>query len=296
MRALAIITTLLISSAPGWCATIERDGLTVVFPEGLDPRAELVATVTASHSARLLKELGLSLPPESVVILMGESEFARQYGATRSKLFCAFALPGSGTVVLQVARSERGRWRGLSRVLRHELVHLATGELRRRSGRQIPIWFDEGLAMVYGDIPIEMDLDRLLLAAKAGRLVELAKLGRSFASDNEPAVRLAYLESVSAVRRLRVLQGDEGLRRLVAAIAGGATFELAMVQVYGMSLDDFEADWRASLSTGSSFLDWLAILRSGTSLFTWLALLAVVGFIVQMVRRSRRKERMDTEW
>ena len=178
-------------------------------------------------------------------------------------------------------------------MLRHELVHLAIGELVRGKGVSVPLWLDEGLAMLYGDLPMELDRRELVSAVGSGSLIPLGELAGAFPDDTQPRVHLAYLEAESAVRRLRGLQGEKGLRELLARLGRGEKFEAAFAVVYGMPLERFGAEWAESLSTGSRALDWVRGVLSWTSMFTYLAALVVVAFLVQRLRRSRRKEEMD---
>ena len=104
-----------------------------------------------------------------------------------------------------------------------------------------------------------------------------------------------YLEAESATRFLGGLGGEAQLRRLLSRLGRGEDFAEAFAAVYGTSVTEFEDRWRSSLSTGSGALDWVRAVLARTTLFTYVALLVIVAFVVQYIRRRRRKERMDLD-
>jgi len=279
--------------APG--AEIVRSGIRVTFSKGHERYAEEVHEIVRALAEELRTSLGLSLPAGITVSLVGQAEFDGELGPERAELFTAFARPGERSATIHMGKATSGGAFNFRRVLRHEIVHLAIGELERQGGTSVPRWLDEGLAMLYGDMPFEMDRGELATASYAGGLIPFGRLTDDFPQEGKTEVNLAYLESESAARFLRDMKGELALRRLLRSLGSGDSFGTALAAVYGLSTDEFDARWRASLSSGSRVLDWIRAYPGRASLFAYMALFVLVAWVVQRIRRARRSEELDRE-
>lgn len=156
-----------------------------------------------------------------------------------------------------------GRLDELRRTLRHELAHLA---LDRAAGSRAPRWLHEGYAqLAAGDWNWRQAwrLRGALLREGSGVLERLAL---DFPAREGPA-RTAYLLSYTAVQELARRGGTRGLASFFEALRGGATVDAALRDVYGMSLVQFERQWRASVKDRYG---WLYLLSRAS--FFWLLL------------------------
>lgn len=121
----------------------------------------------------------------------------------------------------------------------HEWWH---AELHRRLGfvawRRVPVWFDEGVAVWVGDDPRygEAMYQRVLaegitppaldeLATRDGFIAAVGRYGDHLRASRPPdAVAVVYPTAAREVRRWMRAVGTDGLRELVARLAGGETF------------------------------------------------------------------------
>jgi len=291
--ALAVAISAAASACPA--ATIEDSGISVTFSEGEERYAREVLDVCRHQAKRMRTRLGLELPSDLTVTLVGGDEFEDELGPGRAKVFSAFARPSEREVVLHMGKLRPAAAAGFSRTMRHELVHIAVGELVREKGGRLPLWFDEGLAMLYGDMPFERDARMLTAAVAAGTLFPLSELAARFPSEDPQRVHLAYLQAEDATRFVITRRDEAALRGLLVRLGTGEGFDDSLLAVYGTGAAGFEQQWRNSLSTGSGVLDWARALLTSFSLFFYLALLMLVAFVVQYFRRRRRKEQMDAE-
>jgi hypothetical protein len=168
----------------------------------------------------------------------------------------------------------------------HELSHLVLAAGFGR--RPIPRWLDEGLAMyaAYEWNPVQdFILGRAVLT---GRLLPLAQLTRDFGHDPF-AVREAYLQSYSLVNYLIAAHGRDRFARFLRALAGGARFDQALSEVYGLTPERFEADWRRHLALR---YNWIPLLTS--SAFLWF--LTTTAFVAAYVYRRRRNRAILERW
>ena len=128
----------------------------------------------------------------------------------------------------------------------HELTHLLIQELTFNCFRGLPPWLNEGLA-TYAEGPLapyqQSALDR---AAAEDTLITLRSLSSSFPASHRGA-DLSYAQSQSLVAYLIDIYGWPKMRELLAVFQEGSTYDDALLQVYGFSMDALDHEWRASL-------------------------------------------------
>lgn len=159
-----------------------------------------------------------------------------------------------------------GRLESLRRTLRHELAHVA---LHRATGGNAPRWLHEGYAQLVAggwDWGTAWKLRFALMRGESS----LHTLTLDFPRE-EQAARTAYLLSYTAVQMLS--RGPQGaaLGSLFQRLREGATLDVAMRDVYAMTLDQFEERWRKQVKDRYG---WLFLL-SRASLF-WVALTLIL--------------------
>ncbi len=156
-----------------------------------------------------------------------------------------------------------GRLDELRKTFRHELAHLA---LERAAGGRAPRWLHEGYAqLAAGDWNWEQAWRLRGALFREGSGV-LERLALDF-PEHEGDARTAYLLSYTAVQELVRRGGTRGLSSFFRALRGGATVDGALRDVYGMSLVQFEKQWRESVK---SRYGWLYLLSRAS--FFWLLL------------------------
>lgn len=168
-------------------------------------------------------------------------------------------------------------------VLRHELAHLALSRVTR--GRA-PRWVQEGYAQLASgswDSGQAWRLRFFFLRAGGGTLDRLTV---RFPRERQPA-RMAYLLSYTAVQELYRRGGEYGLGRFFEELGRGASVDRALRDVYGVTLIQFEEQWRESVSDRYG---WLYLISRAT--FFW-TLVAVAVLVVWWIRRRRNRERME---
>jgi hypothetical protein len=271
-------------------ATMER--FVVETPEGRPlafwhgPRDRAIAGALAETAAGFVPRpvAMLALPPDTFVVVVAPSEaaFAELTGGRAPDWGLAVAFPALRRIVVRSPRLTGQVPVDPAVVLRHELGHLY---LSAATGREdaVPRWFHEGFAALYAEEWRWVAPAQLAWARVTGQLAPLAALADSFPGPGDPSV--AYVQSMAAVRDLRARGGDDGVARLLARIRGGASFDAAMRETYGLTLAQFYAGWTDHL--GESY-GWLVALTDERGLWVVLALLVVFFYLVR--RRSMRRE------
>jgi hypothetical protein len=260
------------------------DGRPVVFHHvaGDSGAAVALGRIAAGHLPAPLA--GGGLPPDSidVVLAPGENAFRALTGGRVPDWGLAVAFPDRRRVVLRSPRLTGSQDVDPGVVLRHELNHvylaLATG-----GGDAVPRWFNEGFAALYAGEWRWVDPVRLAWGRITGGLTPLPALERSFPATPAPAA--AYVQSMAAVRSLQRRGGDRGVAQLLERVRGGATFDRALRETYGLSLSEFYVDWQQEM--GREF-GWAVVLTDERGLWIAAAVLVLLGW--QVRRRALKRE------
>jgi hypothetical protein len=194
----------------------------------------------------------------------------------------AVALPGSRVILL---RADAG---DLYITLRHELAHLA---LHRAVPGRVPLWFDEGYASwAAGEWDRLGTLD-LNLAVVRGAVPDLRELDGALRGSASTA-DAAYALAASAVAELARRNPTGSLTPLMTRLQRGQDFELSVRETTGLTLAQFDGEWRRAVRQRYSFATWL-LAGGGWGLFA----LTLWG-LVRLRRRADRKRRaaLDIGW
>ena len=136
-----------------------------------------------------------------------------------------------------------------SRAMAHELTHLVTHQVTLNAYGDTPVWLDEGLAMNF-EGPIEAPFaNTLAQAIAANRLFSVRSLASPFSAIAEEAI-LGYAESHSIVAFLINEYGQPKMLELLNTFRQGASYDGALMKVYGFDMDGLNVLWRQWLMPG----------------------------------------------
>jgi hypothetical protein len=196
----------------------------------------VVETLTAAYR-EFRQKLGFEpAEPVTVQLLMGTT-------LSDSRLPDWAEGSNDGTIRIPVAGFDRPTPR-LVRVLRHELAHSFVAS---RTGRNCPVWLQEGVAQwLEGGDPAREDL-ALAARAREGRLPALLRLEAPFRTLDEADAAVAYSASLSAVAQILRLRGEPGLTRLLSALGDSMPSEEALPVSLALSYPEFQRSWEENL-------------------------------------------------
>lgn len=262
---------------------LETDAVRVRYDTGRQSTAGRIASISPALFRELEAATGLSIDFRPTVIPAStRSDFLRLGG---HEAVVAFALPERGQVVLDLSRFDV-RPSLFRPVLKHEYVHLLLH--RHIPSPNLPRWLDEGIAQQLSDGLSEYLPGRSQMvlgeAFAAGRVFSLTALDKRF-PDETFGRQLAYEQSRSIVGYMVQRYGDGFIRDLMVTMAGGVSVEKAFSTVSGITLSDFEADWRQQQVAP---LAWMGLLAGHVYgiIFFLAALATVIGYA-----RHRRRRR-----
>jgi hypothetical protein len=194
----------------------------------------------------------------------------------------AVAVPGARTILLRADAED------LYRILRHELAHLA---LHEAVPVRVPLWFDEGYAAWAAGEWERLGSIELNLAVVRGAIPELSGLDGALRATENTA-DAAYALAASAVTELARRNPSKSLTPLLSRLEQGRDFEAAVRETTGLSLSQFESEWRRDLRRRYSLATWL--LAGGG----WGLLALLLWILVRLRRRADRARRaaLDEGW
>ena len=196
-----------------------------------------------------------------------------------------YAFPLEGEMAI-LAPTGEGRFERLEQVARHEAAHLILGALIGESAMEAPLWFHEGFAMYVSESWTVSRQWTILSNALFRSMIPLTQLEKRFPSGAGRA-HLAYTVSFSAVRGLVIDHSFTQLKTLLARLQRGEPFEEAFQTAFGLSVEQYAAEWEESASAGYQWLPVIGGALAVGSFFTPIFLAA------RWRRRRQTKERMD---
>jgi len=169
----------------------------------------------------------------------------------------------------------------LRTVFRHELAHLL---VHAASDGTAPRWLHEGYAQFASGAWGWDDAWRIQLTLFRTGSGSLRDVDLRFRSNPEE-IRLAYLLSYTVVQELHNLGGDAGLAALFGSLRNGESLDGSLRRVYGLTQEQFERRWRATVMDRYG---WLYLL-SRAALFWLLITLVVLTVGLRRMRRDRQR-------
>ena len=132
------------------------------------------------------------------------------------------------------------------RVIPHEISHQVLNLATLNPYNAPATWIDEGLAVLAQTGGENLYRTVVMNAAREDELISLRSLISSFPYDAAGA-RLAYAQSFSAVQYLVAVYGEDAVLAIVDAYEAGNSHNDVLLAAIGLSIDEFDADWRAHL-------------------------------------------------
>jgi hypothetical protein len=263
--------------------TLAQGSVTVHWYQGDQSFGQAAVNIATSALPFINRDVRAPLPERvDIYIYGGAADVQAALQRVGHTWADGHADPKLGVVVVAVAPDLRADY-NLQVIIPHEMTHVLIYRATGDSYVHVPYWLNEGLAVMHQG-QRDSDFPALLAAAQDARhFLSLSSLCGPF---DPTTVRLAYAESESVVRFAERQFGTEGINRLLAAYAGGASCEAGVQSSLGLSLDQLQARWLDDLAPAES------IQQRGQALAPWLVLaglvlLAPVTFLLLAFRGRR---------
>jgi hypothetical protein len=268
--------------------------ITVYWYQGSEAFGQAAMDVAVGAVPRISADLGVGAPqPIRAFLYANLSDLEGALPPTGREWVGGQAYPELGTFVAAIAPDGKSL-STMKRVIPHEITHLLLYQAAGGELGQVPYWLTEGLATLSQELPDPEAAIVLETALSQDSLVPLETLCGPFPLDAGEA-RLSYAQSASVVGFIRDHYGRQGLARLIAAYADGASCRGGVERALGVSFEGLETQWRASLQPRNKWLvflekagPWLG-LWGGSCLMT-LLFLEAIPLSIWRRRREARKE------
>ena len=292
--------------------TLSTERVAVYWYMGEDSFGQELLDTAVRALDRLEREAGVQAKRQISIHVYGQgSDFRGALGPNSPEWIGGQAMPPLALIIAYIRPSDP-EYREIRRMIPHELSHVVLYQATSNPYTANPNWLEEGIA-VHNQEVADAEFPFLVEeAALEGRLIPLRALAASFPSDPDLAI-LSYAESVSIVEFILEQYGEEGLSALVDVFAEGETSEVAVQRALGVSLDDLEAQWWATLPapvrtpvpgataapreeplTGFNIEALLLVVGSALACTFFLAVTVVVVVVV-VVRRRRAADAEDVD-
>ena len=252
--------------------------------------AELGAVKTRLESfdtrrmADIVRLVGLRTPGGPIRIELATE--SSDWASAVPSWVAGLAMDQSNTVVIFPSRSPSYPDDSLDDVVRHEVAHILIS--RAASGRPVPRWFNEGLAMSVEHGWRFGDRTQLFYQLVSGSRETLDMLDRLFQGTRNDSTR-AYLLSGAFVRQLLSNYGENAGARILEKVARGVSFEAAFSDVTGRSPTVADAEFWDSQRVWTT---WIPIVFSQEVLWMGVTVLALLA--IRAIRR--RNARLQKQW
>jgi hypothetical protein len=192
-------------------------------------------------------------------------------------------------VVIFPSRSPSYPHSTLDDVVRHEVAHVLIW--RASSGRPIPRWFNEGLAMAAERQRELRDQTQLFVYLATGSRLSFEDIDRLFNGGQADQTR-AYLLSGTLVWDLLKEHGESSAGRILEEVRNGSSFETAFKNVTGDSTTAAEEKfWKRQ----RVWTTWLPIVFSQETLWIGITFLTIVAIWRVRKRNAAIRKRWDDE-
>ncbi len=278
---LALLLLTLFSPAATWIA--HPAGKTIVYTHpGETALAAEVNRFAADAMPRLESALAMTPTPVTVYAYANRGEFERDTGDA-PRLLGVSEQP-YGVVRLDAT----GRRSDVPSVLAHELTHSLLAQRLGDFQGNLPTWVNEGIAGHLSEPVSSSELQGISRLIHRDGVLTLDELHDGFTTG--PFRDAAYLQSRSMIAWL-VLHYPGVLPRLLDALARGADFDSALVNLTGLHVVDWWQHWQADVP---ALLYWITILSSPVT-YAPVALLVMVLALLRAWRKRREQREQEND-
>jgi hypothetical protein len=273
-----------------WRERSDGEGrVTVHWYEGSDAFGKTLADTAAGALDRLRHDIGAG-PDRPVDVWVYPSQDVLLEALPRNvpEWVGGKAFPELALVLAAIEDNEYSELE-IKRVVPHELSHIVLYQATRNPYNAPPGWLEEGIAVYNQEAQDPAEEEALKQAAQANALPPLRALSGSFGADEEAAL-VSYAQSGSVVDFILndPRYGPAKLARTVAAFKEGVTYDEALKEGLGVSVDGLDEHWRQALPYKPSAPGWLDPLAFG-AIAAGAALFVAGGVVAFVVWRRRSR-------
>jgi hypothetical protein len=219
--------------------------------------------------------------PVRILILKNEEEYNVITQHLLPEWSQGVAIPGQRKIILRPANyfvPELYR-----EIILHELAHIYLAQIIHPA--EVPLWFNEGVAMHISDKTISWGEGIAIgNAIMSKNFIDFQDID-SLLNFGETKARLAYLQSLLAVRYLVKVYGPEIVQKILHSMSTGNSFNEAFLIQSGQDIIDFEYDIYHEIKENYK---WMSMLQF-SNVFWILMIILVLSVFIAIKMRNRKK-------
>lgn len=272
--------------------SLTREGVTVYWYQGTQAFGQAALDIAIGAVPRISADLGVGTPqPIRAFLYANLSDLEGALPPTGREWVGGQAYPELGTFVAAIPPDDRSL-STMKRVIPHEITHLLVYQVAGGALAHVPAWLNEGLATLSEELPDPEAAIVLEAALSQDSLAPLETLCGPFPLDTSEA-RLSYAQSASVVRFIRDHYGRQGLARLIAVYADGASCRGGVERALGISFEGLETQWRTNLQPRNKWLVFLE--KTGPWLGLWGGSCLMTLLFLEMIPLSIWRRRREAQ-
>lgn len=217
-----------------------------------------------------------------------KDEFNLTVGAPIQDWAAGCAYPLQARIVILDPKFTENRHLNLSRLVKHEIAHVIFGLYVGENMKNVPRWFNEGVAMYISDDWGYQNYWTMLTGTLSNSLISLNDISSDF-PEKANVAQLAYSQSYSIVAFMVKRYGIDAFRRCINLISKGFPFDEAFTNATGADLGWLEIKWIKDIKKRYR---WFSLISS------WFVLWGIVVLIAFMayMRRKIKNRRIIKQW
>jgi hypothetical protein len=245
--------------------------------------AQEVLNVAHAGEKRLPELLEVYLPEElNIYVYSSAAEMQIALLSPSQSWIAGHSDPDLGVILVSLPFGPDQRLE-IERQIPHEMMHAALYYTDAHTYKNLPAWFNEGLASLAELYPSPEYQAILENAFRSGGLLSMASLCDAFPTDVNQLL-LAYAQSASFTRYLFDHFGTGGFNRLRGAYAASLGCRQGVESALESSLEALESQWLRNTFAGDAWQEAVADLLP----WTILLLVILVGPLIMLISAVRR--------
>jgi hypothetical protein len=225
---------------------VEAGSVSLWWYDGTEEFANSMLKTATKSLEQLTQDTGVKAKDKVKILFYGTQEdLLVALGPSAQEWTGGVSFSAQGIIAIHASPTTSGR-DFATRAVPHELTHVVIHQATDNPYGDIPQWLSEGLAMYYEGSLEGTYQSQLDQAVKRNRLLTLKTISSNFPADSNQAT-LSYAESYSVVKFIYDKYGKDKMASLLKIFAEGSTYDGALQSALGVTTNDLDKEWRASL-------------------------------------------------
>lgn len=226
--------------------TLENERLRLLWYDLDQELAEELFEIADDAYLRLAADFGVTLEDRPVVIVYPDQQaFTEFQGMMANVEFVVGRYFPGHNITVNLVSPEIPKTL-YADTLAHELSHLYSDNYYVGFA-QLPLWLEEGLATFNEGGELARETAMVQMAAATGNLVPFIELPRAIRDRDVRVSNLAYSEGATIFQFILETWGQDSIADFLGLFRETTSVDEVTLELYGLSMAEFEMEWRAWL-------------------------------------------------